>query len=37
MTFAAVGHLALRTVAVAAISLAEFLVANGAAPVCAQD
>jgi predicted methyltransferase len=36
MTFAAVGHLALRTVAVAAISLA-ILVANGAAPVCAQD
>src|SRR5690242_8567122 len=36
MTFAAVGHLALRTVAVVAISLA-ILIANGTAPVCAQD
>ena len=36
MTFTAVGHLALRTVAVVAISLAIFI-ANGTAPVCAQD
>ena len=36
MTFAAVGHLALRTVAVVAISLA-ILIANDTAPVCAQD
>lgn len=36
MSFAIVGHLALRTVAVVAISLA-ILVARGAAPVCAQD
>jgi hypothetical protein len=36
MTFAAVGHLALRTIAVVAISLA-ILIANGTAPVCAQD
>jgi predicted methyltransferase len=36
MTFAAVGHLASRTVAVVAISLA-ILIANGTAPVCAQD
>ena len=36
MTFAAFGHLALRTVAVLAISVA-ILIANGTAPVCAQD
>ena len=36
MTFAAFGHLVRRTIAVVAISLA-ILIANGTAPVCAQD
>ena len=36
MTFAAIGHLSLRTVAVVAIGLA-ILIANGTGPVCAQD
>jgi predicted methyltransferase len=36
MTFTAIGHLALRTVVVVAISLA-ILIANVTAPVCAQD